>query len=65
MCSGAIVLYRIPNVIAGENSNFLGAEDYLRANAINLRVLDDAECIQMMQEFIVANPGLWNEDIGI
>jgi cytosine deaminase len=65
MCSGAIVLYKIPNVVVGENRNFAGAEDYLRANDISVRVLDDPECVRIMKDFIVANPTLWNEDIGI
>ena len=65
MCSGAIVLYKIPRVIVGENRNFRGAEDYLRANGIQVDVLDDPECVGMMADFIRANPGLWNEDIGV
>lgn len=65
MCSGAIVLYKIPRVVVGENQSFLGAEDYMRANAIQVDVLQDAECIQLMTDFIAANPQLWNEDIGI
>lgn len=64
MCSGAIVLYKIPRVIAGENKTFLGAEDYLRSSGVRLEVLQDAACIQLMREFIQANPELWNEDIG-
>ena len=65
MCSGAIVLYKIPRVIVGENQTFLGAEDYLRANGVHLTILGDAECIQLMRGFIQANPQLWNEDIGV
>lgn len=65
MCSGAIVLYKIPRVVVGENRNFQGAEDYLRANGIQVDVLDDAECVRMMAVFIQAHPGLWNEDIGV
>ena len=65
MCSDAIVLYKIPRVIVGENRNFQGAEDYLRANGIRVDVLDDPECVRLMAEFISANPGLWNEDIGV
>ena len=65
MCSGAIVLYKIPTVVVGENRNFVGAEDYLRANSIYVRVLDDSECIQLMRNFINSNPSLWSEDIGI
>jgi cytosine deaminase len=65
MCSGAIVLYKIPRVIVGENRNFQGAEDYLRANGIQVDVLDDPECVRLMADFIRTNPGLWNEDIGV
>lgn len=65
MCSGAIVLYRIPEVVVGENVTFLGAEDYLRANGVRIEVLQNAECIQMMREFIEKNPELWHEDIGV
>ena len=64
MCSGAIVLYRIPRVIAGENRTFRGAEDYLRASGVQLEVLQDAECIELMTEFIEAHPELWREDVG-
>jgi creatinine deaminase len=64
MCSGAIVLYRIPRVVVGENRTFLGAEDYLRANGIEVEVVQDEECVAMMTEFIRAHPALWNEDIG-
>jgi cytosine/creatinine deaminase len=65
MCSGAILLYKIARVIAGENRTFLGAEDYLRANGVQVDVLQDEECIQMMTSFIAENPKLWNEDIGV
>lgn len=65
MCSGAIVLYKIPRVVVGENRTFLGAEDYMRANGIRVDVVEDAECIQLMTEFIRTHPELWNEDIGV
>jgi cytosine deaminase len=65
MCSGAIILYGIPRVVVGENRTFLGAEDYLRANGVQVDVAQDEECIEMMTEFIRVNPALWNEDIGI
>jgi creatinine deaminase len=65
MCSGAIVLYKIPRVIVGENHTFLGAEDYMLSQGIQVDVVQDAECIQMMTDFIQANPQLWNEDIGV
>ena len=65
MCSGAIVLYKIPHVVVGENQTFLGAEDYLRANGILVDVVQDSECIALMADFIEAKPELWREDIGI
>ena len=65
MCSGAMVLYKIPHVIVGENSNFLGAEDYMRSQGVRVDVVQDPECIQLMKKFIAENPNLWNEDIGV
>ncbi len=64
MCSGAIVLYKIPRVVVGENKTFLGAEDYMRSQGIQVEVVQDEECIQMMTDFIRMKPELWNEDIG-
>ena len=64
MCTGAILLYGIPRVVVGENSTFYGGEDYLRDRGVEVVVLDDPECVAMMQDFIAANPELWNEDIG-
>lgn len=64
MCTGAILLYKIPRVIIGENSTFYGGEDYLRARGVDVVVLQDDECIQMMTDFIAEEPSLWNEDIG-
>ena len=64
MCSGAILLYDIPKVVVGENRTFQGPEDYLRSKGVELEILDDDDCRQMMRDFIVANPSLWNEDIG-
>jgi cytosine deaminase len=65
MCSGAIVLYKIPHVVVGENRTFLGAEDYMRTNGVKVDVVQDAECIELMTDFIRANPQLWSEDIGV
>lgn len=65
MCSGAILLYRIPRVVIGENKTFLGAEEHLRANGARVDVVQDPTCIEMMREFINKNPQLWNEDIGV
>ncbi len=64
MCTGAILLYGIPKVVVGENSSFLGSEDLLRQQGVEVIVLNDKECIAMMQNFIKAKPELWNEDIG-
>lgn len=64
MCTGAILLYKIPRVIVGENRTFYGGEDLLRARGVEVVVVDDEECVQMMTEFIAAQPQLWNEDIG-
>ena len=64
MCTGAILLYKIPRVIIGENSTFYGGEDYLRQRGVDVVVLDSAECVQMMTDFIAEEPSLWNEDIG-
>jgi cytosine deaminase len=65
MCSGAIVLYKIPRVVVGENQTFLGAEDYVRSHGIHLEVIQVPECIELMRSFIAGHPGLWNEDIGV
>lgn len=64
MCTGTALLYRIPRVVIGESQNFRGAEDWFRQNGVELSVLDDPECIQLMREFIREHPDLWNEDIG-
>jgi cytosine deaminase len=65
MCSGAIVLYKIPRVVVGENVTFQGAEDYLRANGVHLEIAQDESCIQLMRDFILDHPALWHEDIGV
>ncbi len=65
MCTGAVLLYGIPRVVIGEHRTFLGAEDLLRANGVEVVVLDDAECVEMMRQFISEHPALWNEDIGV
>lgn len=65
MCSGAILLYGIPEVIVGENLTFLGDEALLESRGVNLIVLQDEDCINMMKSFISQKPELWNEDIGV
>ena len=64
MCTGAILLYRIPHLIVGENQTFIGDEDLLRSRGVKVEVLQDAVCVAMMRDFIDARPHLWNEDIG-
>ncbi|MFA0960496.1 nucleoside deaminase [Roseivirga sp. BDSF3-8] len=64
MCSGAILLYGIPRVIVGENSTFMGAEEHLRAQGVEVEVVDSQECKELMAKFIAEKPEVWNEDIG-
>jgi cytosine deaminase len=64
MCSGTILLYGIPRVIVGENYTFTGEEVLLRSRGVEVEVLQDARCRELMAQFIRANPSLWAEDIG-
>ena len=65
MCSGAILLYKIPRVVVGENVTFRGEEELLRSRGVVVEVLQDARCIELMRRFIAQHPTLWNEDIGV
>ncbi len=65
MCTGAILLYGIPKIVIAENVTFMGEEALLKARGVEVVVLQNEECIALMQDFIVAKPQLWNEDIGI
>ncbi len=65
MCSGTALLYKIPRIVIGENVTFQGPEDYVRSQGVKIEILQDAECIQIMKDFIAARPELWNEDIGV
>ena len=65
MCSGAILLYKIPRVVIGENTTFQGPEEYLRSQGVQLEILNDSACVQIMRIFIKMRPELWNEDIGV
>ena len=65
MCSGAILLYGIPRVVIGENRSFMGEEEWLLTRGVELVVLQDESCIELMRRFISEQPGLWNEDIGV
>ena len=65
MCSGTALLYRIPRIVIGENTTFQGPEDYIRSRGVELNIVNDARCIELMRGFIAAHPQLWNEDIGV
>jgi creatinine deaminase len=64
MCSGSVLLYKIPKIVIGEHQTFQGPEEYLRSRGVELVILDDEECIRLMHDFIAANPDVWYEDIG-
>jgi cytosine deaminase len=64
MCSGTALLYGIPRIVIGENRTFQGPEDYVRSRGVQLEIIDDPQCIELMRQFIAARPELWNEDIG-
>ncbi len=65
MCSGAILLYGIPKVVIGENKTFMGEEEHLKSRGVQVEVLQDETCINLMTKFIEEKPALWNEDIGV
>jgi cytosine deaminase len=65
MCSGTVLLYKIPRVVIGENRTFQGPEAYVRSRGVHLEILNLEECIRIMEDFIAARPELWNEDIGV
>jgi len=65
MCSGTVLLYCIPRVVVGENRSFQGPEAYLRERGVELEIVDDPRCVELMREFVAARPELWNEDIGV
>jgi len=64
LCSGLAILFKIPRVVIGENRTFLGAEDWMQQNGIELQVLDDEACINLMKRMLAERPDLWAEDIG-
>lgn len=64
MCSGAALLYGIPRIVIGENRSFLGAEEHLRSRGVQLNILNDPDCLALMQAFQRDHPELWSEDIG-
>jgi len=64
MCSGAILLYGIIKVVVGENKTFQGPQEYVKSRGVLLEIVNNEECISIMQQFIQNSPILWNEDIG-
>ena len=65
MCTGAILLYKIPTVVIGENETFKGPESYSKKQGVKLINLNSRDCKKLMKDFIAAKPELWNEDIGV
>ena len=65
MCSGTALLYDIPRIVVGENQTFQGPEEYVRSRGVDLEILNDPQCIELMEQFIALHPQLWNEDIGV
>ncbi|RYF91580.1 MAG: nucleoside deaminase [Chitinophagaceae bacterium] len=65
MCTGAILLYGIKKIVIGENKTFMGAEELLKANGVEVIVLNHENCIAIMEKFIRDKPELWSEDIGV
>ena len=65
MCSGAILLYGIPKVVIGENQTFRGPEAYVKSRGVEVEVINNPKCRELMEAFIENNPELWNEDIGV
>jgi cytosine/creatinine deaminase len=65
MCSGAVLLYKIPRVVIGENRNFKGSEELLLSQGVAITLLDNEESYSLLKDFITNNPGLWFEDIGM
>ena len=63
MCAGTIVQFKIPKVIVGESRTFGESKEFLESHGVEVVILDLQECVDMMNEFIAAEPELWNEDI--
>jgi cytosine deaminase len=65
MCAGTALLYQIPRIVVGENQTFESSEGLLRARGVQVDVVDDPQCRELMRRFIEERPALWNEDIGL
>ena len=64
-CSGLVRQFGISRVVIGEAHTFSGGHDWLAENGVEIVLLDDLRCVQLMTDFIDAHPELWNEDIGV
>ncbi len=65
MCAGTALLYEIPRIVIGENRTFEQSESLLTEKGVELVVVDDVECKELMDTLIANNPELWSEDIGV
>jgi creatinine deaminase len=65
MCSGTALLYGIPRIVIGENRTFRGPEVYMANRGVEITVIDDPACVDLMTAFIAEHPDLWDEDIGV
>ncbi len=65
MCTGTAILHRIPRVVIGEHATFLGREDWMKSEGVEIVLMNDPRCVELMREFIAKNPGLWDEEIGV
>ncbi len=65
MCSGTAVLHQIPRVVIGEHDSFLGREDWLKDEGVEIVLAGDDRCRELMEAFMRDRPDLWNEDIGL
>jgi cytosine deaminase len=61
MCAGSVLFFKIPKVVIAENQNYAGAEKLLQSRGVNLKILNDAGCIQMLRDFDRNNPGAWKK----
>lgn len=65
MCTGTAILHRIPRVIIGEHESFMGREDWLADEGVEIVLANDPRCIELMATMMRERPELWNEDIGV
>jgi cytosine deaminase len=61
MCAGSVLFFKIPKVVIAENQNYRGAEEMLQSRGVQLEILNDPNCIQMLRDFDQNNPGAWKK----